>query len=105
MTDARESSLGDSRPWTPGPWEVDPEEFHDVSGSSRWIGPDADHGVFVLYPTRPDAALIALAPEMAEAILAWNDGNSDGYANGTPDAVADALDHVAVKLLSIGRES
>jgi hypothetical protein len=52
-----------------------------------------------------DAALIALAPEMAEAILAWADKHE--YLRGRPlalDAEGTAFARLADKLRQIGSE-
>lgn len=90
------------RPWTPGPWLYRPK-------SGSWHAePDIDTGysygqAFITTPdacdmefrNEADADLIALAPEMAEAILACADQPS--Y-----DANLIPIDLMADKLRAIG---
>lgn len=85
-----------ARPWTPGPWQDDPgdEEFQGVYALHRPLTSviEADRAAHECRPA--DLALIALAPEMAEAILAWHDdprGHADMEHRARFEAVADKL--------------
>lgn len=84
--DSGQASPDTYRPWTAGPWSA--------YGGSVWAGPDPEvegHPLFHVHRSRGgvgvtdwlegqpvatnvrDTELIALAPDMAEAILAWRD--------------------------------
>ncbi len=85
------------RAWTEGPWRecswdpMVPPHVHKDDGSFCMKRND-------LPITKADAALIALAPELAEAILAWDDNGQCA----PPDS--DALVDLAEKLRQIGGE-
>ena len=110
-----------SRPWTPGPWSLVTDSPYAGSSQSYEIryGSGDRYGNVLLadeqyYPTAPekmaDAELIALAPEMAEALLLWARAaeSDDAYTSdeyvyemNTNGAIA-ALSKVVDKLLAIG---
>jgi hypothetical protein len=84
------------RAWTEGPWLSSVDQFGgteivDSSGSQIASGRPTMYA-----DAAPNAALIALAPEMAEAILAWDDNGQCA----PPDS--DALVDLAAKLRAIG---
>ncbi len=90
------------RAWTEGPWVV--RDGTPVGGGQVWeiASPHAPevncYEVASSWENRPTADLIALAPEMAEAILAWDDNGQCA----PPDS--DALVDLAEKLRQIGGE-
>lgn len=65
------SALGwTPEPWTPGPWGVRSDGDNGFEITSPHADPVACHEVaWTWRENRADAELIALAPEMAEAIL------------------------------------
>lgn len=95
------------RPWTPGPWtytEDKPYTGSDANYQVIWDSPDKYDNTLLCdeqyYPSAPtnkhDAQLIALAPEMAEAILAWD--GPEGWKSEM------FLEDMAAKLRAIGAE-
>jgi hypothetical protein len=87
-----------SRPWTPGPWSV----VHYHEAHAAWVSTGSpDHScVQVNYLGNPpaNADLIALAPEMAEAILEQPTGVHDKGCS----CAGCLLQTVADKLRQIG---
>lgn len=79
-------------PWTRGPWTT--TGYNSGWGGHAVIGPDRDGEQFPVgkvngWGEHPEAdanaALIALAPEMAEAILALADQHHRYHASLSPD--------------------
>jgi hypothetical protein len=102
-----------NHPWTPGPWTH--EHCVDVEGD-RWdwlTCPDGDqphygetsHDVRTPEQGAINTALIALAPEMAEAILRWDEGDDYTVAPVEYDKTVDILEGIAERLRAIGRKS
>lgn len=93
------------RAWTPGPWQVgyvagagDPY----VSTGEQIVDADYTRGESL---TKADAFLIALAPEMAEAILQYEEWVKDRGCQAGENAQRDLFD-LAEKLRAISeRES
>jgi hypothetical protein len=87
------------RPWAPGPWTYYTESIDaylkDANGRFA-IGGEAHEGWIDSPEEDPDIALIQLAPEMAEAILAHVLG---GQQAGSPKP---SLLEIASKLAAIG---
>lgn len=56
-------------PWTPGKWEIDSDYIvpEGWTGGKDYVAILGDR-----IDWRDNAALIALAPEMAEAVLSWD---------------------------------
>lgn len=100
------------RPWTAGPWSV--EHVTDEEGDD-WYWIESADGDSPIYGgsdhdehsprIAANLALTALAPEMAEALLAWHRIRSlpdDVIASeAAMDAVCELLDDVAEKLRAI----
>lgn len=88
-------SMSDTK-WTPGPWEF----------SSNGMTMDDTHVNSFGRPNwahvrgTANARLIALAPEMAEAILEWSFASADDI--DARDRAEDSLDDLADKLRAIG---
>lgn len=80
---------------TPGPWEVDGTEIYPVAGHRAT---DAICGMAVGF-SHADAALIAAAPELLQALIRLAEAARDmhGYLEGAvsqaEDAIAGALGH------------
>lgn len=88
MADDRQLEL--KRPWTPGKWE------YENAGTDEWTWyPNNKYEGYFDGPTEADMKLICLAPEIAEAILAW-DNDPTGSGGVEPLSV------LAEKLRSIG---
>lgn len=77
MTDPVLNNAQNRTAWTPGPWDVrdgTPEGGGQVWEITSPHAPDVNcNEVASSWENRPTAELIALAPEMAEAILAMAD--------------------------------
>lgn len=95
-------------PWTPGPWRSN----DGIAGDGYSIDSDGSQVGFVFCdpdgtedPRRAeaDAALVALAPEMAEAILAACEVNDDGDGILSSNPVRDVLDDLRERIESIGK--
>jgi len=97
-------------PWTPAPWEVDPEPIYksyiapdEDSDGGVWATSDFGDSPFLLV-SDADAELIALAPEMAAAIEAWARASDVRGTNEQEDEASLLLGEVAMELRQI-RES
>ena len=106
MSDTPEATFQHERPWTPGPWHV---EVQSTAQARAWQwGVHHAHEATDQYrghnliaweiEHRPDADLIALAPDMAEAILAFCP--AEGMHATDPNGRA--FDALAGKLRAIG---
>lgn len=95
------------RPWTPGRWRADlpPYDRFVVDGNSHPVAAteSENHGWESGRP-QADAALIALAPEMAEAILAVADAMTPAGPLSNTVGQLTGLLAVADKLRRIGGE-
>ena len=69
MSDTPEVTL--SRPWTAGPWSAGASRSPFLNSDREIYDEDEEH-VATTFAVA-DGELIALAPEMAEAILRWDD--------------------------------
>lgn len=85
-----------SRTWTPGPWKVVSDGFGEWD--IQRIGMEYDMAVGSF---KPDAELIALAPEMAEAIM-QADFACECYGN--TDCPTPVIHDLAAKLRAIDKE-
>jgi hypothetical protein len=85
-------------PWTPGPWTLSDTDIFGPNG--EWITENGEGGG--MQWMAEDCALIALAPEMAEAILAWE---NDGGQHGDSWTPVNMLMAVAEKLYKIMENS
>lgn len=102
MTSLNEPQLQESpRKWTPGPWMVSGTVVH-LEGSPYTGAITSVYGQGEC--TNPNAALIALGPEMAEAILAFADEYDFNSATIGDDVAATVL-NVREKLRAIGGAS
>ena len=91
------------RAWTLGPWTVvDRDGIYTVTSPNG--NPINCYEVADTWRVWPDAALIALAPELAEAVLAWDD-EDNGRAHTSGIRTSLALAELADKLHEIGTAS
>jgi hypothetical protein len=96
------------RAWTEGPWVV--RDGTPEGGGQVWeiVSPHAPdvncNEVASSWENRPTADLIALAPEMAVAILAMQIVNDRGAGLWVDDPLRDKIDDLAEKLRQIGGE-
>lgn len=85
-------------PWTPGPWNIE-RGGHEFGEAVDRIGPVQTAATYAddawLDVGEPDAQLIALAPEMAEAIL-WHDENEGPDHSPRIEAMAERLRQIGV---------
>lgn len=99
-----------SRPWTPGPWRyrnterdsgaTGTYEIH-VRSDPEWRAFLSNAHYYASAPeSRADAQLIALAPEMAEAILAHECGSS-GHEVAGLEGCGRAICRIALRLRQI----
>lgn len=104
--------------WTPAPWTAEPysgsaaDGFDIVSVKYAANGRALYGSVGVTHSKRADAELIALAPEMAEALSLLNDCNYDHDCDGEGDhprckecEAVGALHTVMAKLRAIGGDN
>lgn len=93
-----------SRPWTPGPWVAAPLGSERAKGMVRiavhFDIAESQYRAFHVPTMNADAELIALAPDMAEAILAWVDCECDEHNDHAP--CSKPLLYVYRKLKAIG---
>lgn len=94
------------RPWTPGPWRYERMGYDDAGNEIWSLGsesePVADHDGMA-EPNPSNRALIALAPEMAEAILRYNFCDCENsQAGGVCQTADQMLYDLADKLRKIG---
>lgn len=109
-------------PWTPGPWQIVNYRYNQNVNGGRWssasivagdlFDPEDPDPCDIIADTNDlaveaDAELIALAPRMAEAILAWNNcphqqRYSIRLACGKCNEVLEAL---AAELRAIGKDN
>ena len=92
-------------PWTPGPWIQDGSTIErERSGRGRVIVADLEYP----YDLGANGEIIILAPEMAEAILAWDNCDDQRcchpagecihlYNNGPLRSIADRLRRIGSK--------
>lgn len=90
-------------PWSSGPWDWEPNYMGEPGDSCLH---NESHDIAVIpskgMPDAPDAALIALAPEMADAILAACDVNDSGDGILSSHPVRDVLDALRDRIEAIG---
>lgn len=80
--------------WTPGPWPISEQWMGGIKQGPFHIGrPNHAH-----VKGKANAELIALAPEMAEAIMLWSDATEESCRIEANDLI----EALAVKLRQIG---
>jgi hypothetical protein len=94
-------------PWTPGPWQVIGSSVTNHCPSWSIGSPTSDVAAVWMDPdgTEPESVAEALAPELAEVVMALRDAFTD---KGTDDDVDEAwrlMDEMAEKLQAIIKES
>jgi hypothetical protein len=66
-------------PWTAGPWKLEPE-----AAVGRWWRVLVGENRSFITNREADARLIALAPELAEFVRGWADGEHHEFCGANP---------------------